>query len=344
MEAGLIAELPLAPAQIASTIDRGEVLIAGMAAMLICIFLGPKFIEWIRVREFGQQIREEGPQEHHSKAGTPTMGGLIVFVAIAVPYLVLSDRDTQSLAVFGVAVASAAIGFADDWIKVSKRRSLGLPARWKLLIQIALALALWWVATQEVGLDPRIEVRIFDAELHIGPVLYVLLIFLVIAGASNGVNLSDGLDGLAAGSCAIVLLAYTAITITNGQEGLAVLSATLVGASIGFLWFNAFPASVFMGDTGSLGLGGAIGALAVMTQTELLLIILGGIFVIEALSVAVQVISFKMFRRRVLLMAPVHHHFELLAWSETKIMLRFWIVAAVCSGIGFTLYQNSIGS
>jgi phospho-N-acetylmuramoyl-pentapeptide-transferase len=339
-------EMPTLPvAQIAETpIDRGEVLIAGMAAMLICIFLGPKFIEWIRVREFGQQIREEGPEEHHSKAGTPTMGGLIVFAAIAVPYLVLSDRDTQSLAVFGVAIASAAVGFADDWIKISKRRSLGLPARWKLLIQIALALALWWVATEEVGLDPRIQVRIFDAEVHIGPVLYVFLIFLVIAGASNGVNLSDGLDGLAAGSCAIVLLAYTAITITNGQEGLAVLSATLVGASVGFLWFNAFPASVFMGDTGSLGLGGAIGALAVMTQTELLLVILGGIFVIEALSVALQVLFFKLFRRRVLLMAPIHHHFELLAWSETKIMLRFWIVAAVCSGIGYTLYQNSLGS
>jgi phospho-N-acetylmuramoyl-pentapeptide-transferase len=327
-----------------TAIDRGEILIAGMAAMLITIFLGPKFIEAIRVREFGQQIREEGPQEHHSKAGTPTMGGLIVFVAVAVPYLVLSDRDNQSLAVFGVALASAALGFADDFIKISKRRSLGLSARTKLLVQIALALGLWWVASEDVGLDPAIEVRIFDANLYIGPVLYVVLIFLVIAGASNGVNLSDGLDGLAAGSCAIVLLAYTAITITSGQEGLAVLSASLVGASVGFLWFNAFPASVFLGDTGSLGLGGAIGALAVMTQTEVLLIILGGIFVIEALSVAVQVLSFKLFRRRVLLMAPVHHHFELLAWSETKIMLRFWIVAAVCSGIGYTLYQNSIGN
>jgi len=327
----------------ANAIDRGEVLIAGMAAMLITIFLGPKFIEWLRVQEFGQQIREEGPQEHHAKAGTPTMGGLIIFVAIAVPYLVLSDRDTESLAVFGVALGCASLGFADDWIKISKRRSLGLSARWKLVMQIGLAVALWWVATEEVGLDPELEVRLFDAELYIGPVLYVLVTFLVIAGASNAVNLTDGLDGLAAGSCGIVLLAYMAITITNGQEGLALLSACFVGASIGFLWFNAFPASIFMGDTGSLGLGGAIGALAVMTQTELLLIILGGIFVIEALSVAVQVVSFKMFGRRVLLMAPVHHHFELLAWSETKIMLRFWIVAAVCAGIGYTLYQNSFG-
>jgi phospho-N-acetylmuramoyl-pentapeptide-transferase len=325
-------------------IDRGEVLIAGMAAMLITIFLGPRFIEAIRVREFGQQIREDGPAEHHAKAGTPTMGGLIIFVAIAVPYLVLSDRDTQSLAVFGVALACAALGFVDDYIKISKRRSLGLSARWKLLVQIGLAVGLWWVATEQLGLDPAIEIRVFDANLYLGPVLYVVLIFLVIAGASNGVNLSDGLDGLAAGACAIVLLAYTAITITSGQEGLAIISACLVGACVGFLWFNAFPASIFMGDTGSLGLGAAIGALAVMTQTEVLLIILGGIFVIEALSVAVQVLSFKLFRRRVLLMAPVHHHFELMAWSETKIMLRFWIIAAVCSGIGYTLYQNSLGS
>jgi phospho-N-acetylmuramoyl-pentapeptide-transferase len=323
----------------------GEILIAGMAAMLICIFLGPRFIEYLRVKEFGQHIREEGPEEHHTKAGTPTMGGLIVFASICVPYLVLSDRDAQSMAVFGVALGSAALGFADDFIKIVKRRSLGLPARWKLLWQLGLALGLWWVARHEVGLEPTLFLRISDAQVDIGPYLYFILVFLVIAGASNGVNLTDGLDGLAAGSCAIVLLAYTAITfITNQQEDLSLLSACLVGGCIGFLWFNSFPASIFMGDTGSLGLGGAIGALAVMTQTEVLLVIIGGIFVIEALSVAIQVVSFKMFRRRVLLMAPVHHHFELLAWSETKIMLRFWIVAAVCAGIGFTLYQQSIGT
>jgi len=341
------------PVAIASSaVDRGQILIAGIAAMLITIFLGPKFIEFLREREFGQQIREEGPQEHASKAGTPTMGGLILFIAIAVPYLVLGPRDTQSLAVFGVALGAAALGFADDYIKVTKRRSLGLPARWKLLVQIGLAVGLWWVATDQVGLDPRLQVRIFDAQLYIGPVLYVILVFLVIAGASNAVNLTDGLDGLAAGSCAIVLLAYTAMAFVldphqglsvEERQGLALLGACLVGASVGFLWFNSFPAAIFMGDTGSLGLGAAIGALAVMTQTELLLIILGGIFVIEALSVAVQVLSFKMFRRRVLLMAPVHHHFEMMAWSETKIMLRFWIIAAVCAGIGFTLYQHSIG-
>ncbi len=335
--------LELAQVSAGELIDRGEVLIAGMAAMLITIFLGPRFIDYLRVKEFGQQIREEGPQEHHAKAGTPTMGGLILFLAIAVPFLVLSSRDTESLAVFGVALGCALIGFADDVIKVSKKRSLGLSARYKLLAQIALALALWYVATEEIGLETTIQSRLFGGEIDVGPIAYVAFIFLVIAGASNAVNLTDGLDGLAAGSCAIVFLAYTAITITSGQESLAILSACLVGASVGFLWFNAFPASIFMGDTGSLGLGGAIGALAVMTQTELLLIILGGIFVIEALSVAIQVVFFKMTRRRVFLMAPIHHHFELLAWSETKIMLRFWIVAAVCSGIGYTLFQNSLG-
>jgi len=322
----------------------GEILISGMAAMLICIFLGPKFIEYLRLKEFGQNIREEGPQEHHEKAGTPTMGGLIIFTAISIPYLVLSDRDTASLAVFGVAVGCAAIGFADDYVKIVKRRSLGLSARYKLLCQLALAVGLWYVARHEVGLDSSLELRISDASLDIPDAAYLVVVFLVIAGASNAVNLTDGLDGLAAGCCAIVLLAYTAITfITSGEHDLSLLSACLVGGCIGFLWFNAFPASIFMGDTGSLGLGGAIGALAVMTQTEILLIITGGIFVIEALSVALQVTTFKLFRRRVLLMAPVHHHFELLAWSETKIMLRFWIVAAVCAGIGFTLYQQSIG-
>ncbi len=325
-------------------VDRGAILIAGMAAMLITIFLGPKFIEKLREREFGQQIREEGPEGHHSKAGTPTMGGLIIFAAISVPYLVLSDRDTESLAVFGVAMGSAAIGFADDYIKIIKRRSLGLSARWKLSFQIALAVILWWVAFQEIGLDPSLQIRVFDAEVYLGPVVYVVLSFLVLAGASNGVNLTDGLDGLAAGCCAIVFLSYLAITITTGQEDLALLSSCFVGASVGFLWFNSFPASIFMGDTGSLGLGGAIAGLAIMTQTEVLLIILGGIFVIEALSVAIQVFWFKTFRRRVFLMAPVHHHFEMKAWSETKIMIRFWIIGAVLAGIGYTLFQNSIGT
>jgi phospho-N-acetylmuramoyl-pentapeptide-transferase len=322
----------------------GEILIAGIASLLICVFLGPKFIDFLREREFGQHIREEGPEGHHVKAGTPTMGGLIIFLSVAVPFLILGDRDQASLAVFGTAIASAFLGFLDDWTKISKKRSLGLSARWKLAVQALIAVALWYVATRGVGLDDELVTRLFDAEIDLG-FLYPFLIFLVLAGASNGVNLTDGLDGLAAGCCAIVLLAYTAMTLSTGDadiQRLSLLCACLVGASVGFLWFNSFPAAIFMGDTGSLGLGGAIAAMAVMTQTEVLLVIIGGIFVIEALSVAIQVISFQRFRKRVFLMAPVHHHFELMAWSETKIILRFWIVAAICSAIGFTLYQQSI--
>ncbi len=330
----------------------GEILIAGLASLLISIFLGPKYIQFLRDREFGQHIREEGPAEHHTKAGTPTMGGLVIFTAIGIPYLILSRRDAASLAVFGTAFACALIGFADDWLKIVKARSLGLSARTKLACQLVIAIGLWAVATQVVGLSDTMRFRIFDGQVDIGG-FYVVLIFLVLAGATNGVNLADGLDGLAAGCAAIVLLTYTAMAfITGGQEGLTIieqdglslLGACLVGASIGFLWFNSFPAAIFMGDTGSLGLGGAIAGMAVMTKSEVLLIVIGGIFVIEALSVAAQVFTFRVFRRRILLMAPIHHHFELLGWSETKIIVRFWITAAIASAIGFTLYQQSIGA
>ncbi|HLM08916.1 MAG TPA: phospho-N-acetylmuramoyl-pentapeptide-transferase [Thermoleophilaceae bacterium] len=320
----------------------GEIVMGGSASLLICMFLGPRFIDYLRLKEFGQQIREEGPAGHHGKAGTPTMGGLAIFIAIAVPFLILSDYRTASLAVLATALAMAALGFADDIIKLRQRRSLGVSGRTKLLVQALTAIALWVFVTESVGLNGELELRVVDASVDLG-LAYPVLIFLVLAGATNGVNLTDGLDGLAAGCAAIVLLAYTVMTfITTGQDDLALLSACLVGACVGFLWFNSFPASVFMGDTGSLGLGGAIAALAVVTKTEVLLMVIGGIFVIEALSVAIQVFAFQRFRRRVFLMAPIHHHFELAGWSETKIILRFWIIAAICAAIGFTLYQASI--
>jgi phospho-N-acetylmuramoyl-pentapeptide-transferase len=320
----------------------GEIVMAGSASLLICMFLGPRFIDYLRLKEFGQQIREEGPAGHHGKAGTPTMGGLAIFLSIMVPFLILSDYRATSLAVLGTALAMAALGFADDIIKLRKRRSLGVSGRTKLLVQALTAIALWLFLTQYVELNDTLRLRVVDASVELGYV-YPVLIFLVLAGATNGVNLTDGLDGLAAGCSAIVFLTYTVMTfITPGENDLALLSASLVGACVGFLWFNSFPAAIFMGDTGSLGLGGAIAAIAVMTKTEVLLLIIGGIFVIEALSVLIQVFAFQRFRRRVFLMAPIHHHFEMLAWSETKIILRFWIVAAVCSAIGFTLYQQSI--
>ena len=322
--------------------SSGRVLIAGTASLLMCLFLSPKFIEFLRHREFGQNIREEGPQGHKTKAGTPTMGGIIIFAAIAVPYLLLSKRDWLSLGVFGVAVACALLGFADDYMKIVRRRSLGLRARTKLVVTVLISIGLWWVATQKANIAPTVNLTFVDVHIDLGP-LFPVFIYLVVAGTTTAVNFTDGLDGLAAGCAAIVLLAYIGITfISTGEHDLTLLAACLVGACIGFLWFNSFPASIFMGDTGALGLGGAIAGLAVMTKTEVLLILLGGIFVIEVLSVVIQVFSFQAFRKRVFLMAPIHHHFELLAWSETKIILRFWIVAAACGAIGFTVYQLSI--
>ncbi|HTX31681.1 MAG TPA: phospho-N-acetylmuramoyl-pentapeptide-transferase [Solirubrobacteraceae bacterium] len=326
--------------------QSGRILIAGTAALLICVFLSPKFIEFVRRREFGQNIREEGPKGHQTKAGTPTLGGIVIVIAFAIPFLILVDHHDpsywQAVGVFGATVACALLGFADDYTKIAKRRSLGLRARTKLIVTVAISVGLWWIATHKAHVSTSIRVRYFDASIDLGP-LYPVFIYLVVAGTTSGVNLADGLDGLAAGCAAIVLLAYIGITfITFGQHDLSLLAACLVGACIGFLWFNSFPASIFMGDTGALGLGGAIAGFAVMTNTTLLLLLLGGIFVIEALSVAVQVFSFQTFRKRVFLMAPIHHHFELRGWSETKIILRFWIVAAACCAVGFTVYQLSI--
>jgi phospho-N-acetylmuramoyl-pentapeptide-transferase len=324
----------------------GRILIAGTAALLLCLFLSPRFIEMVRRREFGQNIREEGPQGHKTKAGTPTLGGIVILIAFAVPFLILVDRHGpdywEAIGIFGATVACAMLGFADDYTKFAKRRSLGLRARTKLVVTVLISVGLWWVATQKAGISSSVNVRFLDANIDLGP-LYPVFIYLVVAGTTSGVNLADGLDGLAAGCAAIVLLAYIGITfITRGEHDLTLLAACLVGACIGFLWFNSFPASIFMGDTGSLMLGGAIAGLAVMTNTAVLLLLLGGIFVIEALSVAIQVFSFQTFRKRVFLMAPIHHHFELRGWSETKIILRFWIVAAACCAVGFTVYQLSI--
>jgi phospho-N-acetylmuramoyl-pentapeptide-transferase len=324
----------------------GRVLIAGTASLFMCLFLSPRFIAFVRRREFGQNIREEGPAGHQAKAGTPTLGGIVILIAFAVPFLILSRHQIDSswweaIGVFGTAVACALVGFTDDYMKIVRRRSLGLRARTKLLATIAISVGLWLVA-RHAGIQPTVRLRFIDGEIDLGP-LYPVFIYLVVAGTTSAVNLTDGLDGLAAGCAAIVLLAYIGITfITIGDHDLTLLASCLVGACIGFLWFNSFPASIFMGDTGSLCLGGAIAGLAIMTKTEVLLILLGGIFVIEALSVLIQVFSFRSFRKRVFLMAPIHHHFELRAWSETKIILRFWIVAAACAAVGFVVYQLSI--
>ena len=233
----------------------GRILIGGTAALLICIFLSPKFIEFLRKREFGQQIREDGPKGHHIKAGTPTMGGVLIFLAVSVPFLILSDYEWRSIGVFGVAIACALLGFADDYIKLVRRRSLGLRARTKLVVTIAISLALWYVAEQKAHLAPTLRLRFVDYQIDLG-IFYPVLIYFVVAGTTSAVNLTDGLDGLAAGCAAIVLLAYIGITFITGADlDMAMLAGCLVGACVGFLWFNAFPATIFMGDTGSLGPG-----------------------------------------------------------------------------------------
>ncbi len=331
-----------------------EVLLAGVLAMVISILSGPKFIDFLRKNEFGQQIREEGPKGHVVKQGTPAMGGLLIMIAMAVPFLIFSERTVPAVTAFFVTLGCAAIGFVDDWTKVSRRRSLGLAGRWKLVWLGAITVVVGIVAAR--GLDTPLTTDVYlpllDIDLPLSWGWYVLL-FVIIAGASNGVNLTDGIDGLAAGTTTIAILTYTAMSLVAALASiravgaadqvdldLAILGASLVGASIGFLWYNAFPAEVFMGDTGSMGLGGALAAFAIMTKTEILLILIGGIFLIEALSVIVQVISFKRFGRRVLLMAPLHHHFEMKAWSETKITVRFWIVTAILCACGFVLYYR----
>jgi phospho-N-acetylmuramoyl-pentapeptide-transferase len=321
------------------------VLIAAIGAVLLMLFLGPRFIRWLRDHEVGQFIRPQGeiPEGHAEKQGTPTMGGLLILFAMAVPFLILSSRSTAAMTILFTTLACGAIGFVDDWMKIVKKRSLGLSGRWKMAALVVVAVLLTIIAVKVVGIPTTIDLHVVRTSWEIGPIAFGVMVFLVLAGATNAVNLTDGLDGLAAGTMAIALLAYVGMTfVVTGQRDMAILGACLMGACVGFLWFNSYPASVFMGDTGSFALGGAIAALAVMTKTEVLLIFIGGMFVIEALSVLIQVIVFKRTRRRVFLMAPVHHHFEMAGWSETKIIVRFWLVALMFAGIGFTLFFRTL--
>ena len=328
-----------------------RVLIAALVALVISIVAGPKFIAFLRHNEFGQHIREEGPEHHFSKQGTPTMGGLLFLLAATIGFLAVSQYRLQALTVLFVTLACGAIGFLDDFIKLTHRRSLGLAGRWKLLLLVAITVVVAIVA-RHLHLSTRVYVPLVDVWIPLSYAWYPFL-FLIIAGAANGANLADGIDGLASGTGIIALFTFTAMNTvsfirssTNPAHrnltklDLAIIGAALIGGAIGFLWYNAFPAEVFMGDTGSMALGGALAAFAIMTKTELLLVLIGGIFVIEALSVMIQVFSFKYFGRRVFLITPIHHHFEMKAWSETKIMVRFWIVAGIFCAAAFALFYR----
>ncbi len=320
---------------------------AALMALLLSIFLGPGLIRWLRARQIGQTIREEGPQAHQAKAGTPTMGGVLINAAVAVPTLIFGDLSSRYVWVALLATLFAmAIGIGDDWRKVSRQHNRGLSGKEKLVLQALIGLA---VGVASVTLfsgrpDPTHISFPFLKNVHpdLGLAGYVLFAAVVVVGCSNAVNLTDGLDGLAIGStlvaaATLALLAYIAgnaraanyllVPFVPGTGELSVFLASIVGASLGFLWFNAHPAEVFMGDTGSLALGAALGTVAILIKQEVLLVFVGGLFVVEAISVILQVASFKLTGRRVFRMAPLHHHFELIGWAESKVIIRFWIVA-----------------
>ena len=328
---------------------------AAVTALLLALALGAPMIRMLKQRQIGQLIREEGPKSHLAKAGTPTMGGLLILLAVLVATLLWMDLSNRFVWIaLATLVALGGVGFADDYVKLTKRRSLGLTGRGKLLPQFLVALVIAWAIQQWAGQGGFSTVVTFPflkrAALSLG-VFYAPFVALVLVGASNAVNLTDGLDGLAIGAAGIAggtyaILAYVTgnaltarylqIVFVSGAGELAVFCGAIVGASLGFLWFNCHPAEIFMGDVGSLPLGGAIAAVAVMTKHEILLAVVGGLFVVEALSVILQVVSFQTTGRRIFRMAPLHHHFELAGWEESRVIIRFWIVAILFAVMGLS--------
>lgn len=305
-----------------------ELLYAAGMAFIVALIVGPLIIPILRRLKFGQSIRQEGPERHYAKAGTPTMGGVIILIALLVPAVIFAGTDAEVLLAIFVTLGHGLIGFIDDFIKVVLKRSLGLKARQKLFGQIVMAIALAFIATTYFGRGTDLWIPLVGVNIDFG-YLYYVLIFLVLVGTTNAVNLTDGLDGLAAGTTTIAATAYAVIAMAFDKPLLALFCVSLAGATLGFLRYNIHPAKVFMGDTGSLALGGALAAVAVMTKTELLLVLVGGIFVLEALSVIIQVISFKSTGKRVFKMSPIHHHFELSGWSETKVVTVFWLAGCI---------------
>jgi len=322
-------------------------ILGALTALLIALCLGPQLIKRLQLRQIGQVVRDNGPQSHLSKAGTPTMGGALILIAIAISTLLWGNLSNPYIwiALLGT-LSFGAIGGYDDYLKLSRKNSKGLSARRKYLIQSLLALLLagwlYWLARAPAATELVIPF-LKDASIHLG-LFYLLLAYFVVVGTSNAVNLTDGLDGLAilptvmiAGALAIFAYVtgnvefakYLSIPYIAGAGEIAVFCAALVGAGLGFLWFNTYPAQVFMGDIGSLGLGASLGIVAIIVRQELVLLIMGGIFVAETLSVILQVASFKLRGKRIFRMAPLHHHFELKGWPEPRVIVRFWIVTFI---------------
>ena len=311
-------------------------LIAVVIAAGFVLITGPFFIPELHKLKFGQSIREEGPKSHQAKSGTPTMGGIMIILGITLGTIVAAPLSTEILLALFITLGHFVLGFMDDYIKVVKKRNLGLKAKQKMLGQILIAVVTMVIGTQSLGIDTSVWVPVLNISVNIGIGYYFLLLF-VMVGTSNAVNLTDGLDGLASGTVAIAASAYAVVCLTMGHPDLAIFCAAIVAACVAFLRFNAHPAKVFMGDTGSLALGGAMAAVGILTHTEVLLAIIGFVFVCEALSVIIQVTSFKTTGKRVFRMSPIHHHFELGGWSEWKVVFVFWTVGLIASIIALEM-------
>lgn len=297
-------------------------------SLIIALALGPLVIRELKKFHARQSEREEGPESHKYKAGTPTMGGILILTALVVSCLIFNPMDLRKGLAMFLTLGHGIIGFLDDSIKAVKHRNLGLTAKQKLAGQFVMAAVFCFILKEYLNFPTTVWIPFTTWNVDLG-MLYYVFVFVMIVGTSNAVNLTDGLDGLAAGSCAITSVAYVVISVALGYVNFAVFSAALTGACLGFLFYNQHPAKMFMGDTGSLALGGALAAMAILTKTELLLIIAGGLYVIEALSVIIQVVSFKTRGVRVFKMSPIHHHFELSGWSEVKVVTVFWSFSAI---------------
>lgn len=323
----------------------------GIAA-LIALVLMPLWIRILKFEGIGQQVRADGPKRHLVKQGTPTMGGVVILISVVLTCVLMARFSVELLLVVGATVATGLLGLIDDVTSVTHGRSLGLTPHAKMIALTLICVVFCLVAVNLCGVTPAVRFpggftidlsgiktvfQIGDRAYYI-PWLYLIFTWLVIAGFSNAVNLTDGLDGLAGGTSMIAMLIMAAIAFMRSDPGLAIFGAACAGACLGFLWFNCYPASIFMGDTGSLALGTAFASMGLITNTEVVSLIIGGLFIIEALSVMIQVVSFKLTGKRVFLMAPIHHHFEKLGWAETKVVIRFWIVAAAFGALGFALF------
>lgn len=313
-----------------------KILLAAIFAAGLVLCTGPLLIPELHKLKFGQSIREEGPKSHQAKSGTPTMGGIMIILSIVIATVAAAPLTPAVLLALFITLGHFVLGFLDDYIKVVKKRNLGLKAKQKMLGQILIAIVTMIVGTRVLAIDTTIWIPIADINLDIGVGYYFLVLF-VLVGTSNAVNLTDGLDGLASGTVAIASGAYALVCYMTGHFDLALFCVAMMMACVAFLRFNAHPAKVFMGDTGSLALGGAIAAVGILTHTEILLAVIGFVFVCEALSVIIQVISFKTTGKRVFRMSPIHHHFELGGWKETKVVFVFWMVGLVASVVGLLM-------